>query len=149
MRYAGQAYEIRVPIELGDDGISDATVARAVDGFHELHERQYGYSYEGESQVELVNVGLTGFGRFERPSSAAGDADTRGWDELRKATRPVVVRQGADPVECGVYDRPLGGLDEPLRGPAIVEQYDSTVVVEDGWQATALPSGHLALDRIA
>jgi N-methylhydantoinase A len=48
-----------------------------------------------------------------------------------------------------VYDRPLGALREALPGPAIVEQYDSTVLVEDGWQATALQSGHLALDRVA
>jgi N-methylhydantoinase A len=148
MRYAGQAYEIRVPVEL-DGGLSDDSVAAAVRDFHAIHERQYGYSYEGESQVELVNVGITGFGRFERPRSRATEGERRGWEELRKATRPIVLAQGAAPMACGVHDRPTWALDEPLRGPAIVEQYDSTVVVEDGWQATALASGHLALDRVA
>ena len=149
MRYAGQAYEIRVPVQFDGVGLDAATVERAIDDFHTLHERHYGYSYEAESQVEVVNVGITGFGRFERPPGGAGRADQRAWDELRKETRPVVVAHGGEPVECGVYDRPLGALGEPLRGPAIVEQYDSTVLVEDGWQATALQSGHLALDRVA
>jgi len=149
MRYAGQAYEIRVPVELHGAHVAAATVERAIDSFHTLHERHYGYSYEGESQVEVVNVGITGFGRFERLAAGAGRADQHAWEELRKATRPVVVARGGEPVECGVYDRPLGALREALPGPAIVEQYDSTVLVEDGWQATALQSGHLALDRVA
>ncbi|MEA2382791.1 MAG: N-methylhydantoinase [Solirubrobacteraceae bacterium] len=149
MRYAGQAYEIRVPVALPGDGLSAEIVGTAVEDFHRLHERNYGYAYEGESQVELVNVGITGFGRLARPAGTPGEADERGWEQLRKATRPVVVTQGAEPVDCGVYDRPLGALAEPLAGPAIVEQYDSTVVVEDGWQATALGTGHLVLDRVA
>jgi len=149
MRYAGQAYEIRVQVQLSGDGVSAQTVQRAVDDFHALHERHYGYSYEGESRVELVNVGITGFGRFQRPPGGGRQAEQRSWDGLRKTTRPVVVAQGAAPVECSVYDRPLGALAGALGGPAIVEQYDSTIVVEDGWQATAVESGHLVMDRVA
>jgi N-methylhydantoinase A len=147
MRYAGQAYEIRVPITVNGGGLSDETVHGAVGQFHRIHEVQYGYAYEGESLVELVNVGVTGFGRFERPATRAADGEATSWHSLLKATRPVVTAHGAEPVDCGVYERPASALAEPLRGPAIVEQYDSTVVVEDGWQVTALPTGHLALDR--
>jgi N-methylhydantoinase A len=147
MRYAGQAYEIRVPITVNGGGLSDETVHGAVGQFHRIHEVQYGYAYEGESLVELVNVGVTGFGRFERPATRAAGGEATSWGSLLKATRPVVTAHGAEPVDCGVYERPASALAEPLRGPAIVEQYDSTVVVEDGWQVTALPTGHLALDR--
>src|SRR5690242_3390700 len=42
MRYAGQAYEIRVPAEVDGSGLGASAVERAVDDFHALHERNYG-----------------------------------------------------------------------------------------------------------
>ena len=148
MRYSGQAYEIRVPVPAEVTLISDAEITSAIRSFHEIHENQYGYSYEGEEYAELVNVGVTGFGRLGRPKPATGDSAVAGWDSLRKAERDVYSVANGGMTPCGVYDRPPAAADGPLVGPAIVEQYDSTLVIEEGWQATALPSGHLALDRV-
>jgi N-methylhydantoinase A len=147
LRYLGQAYEIRVPVA-PDRELDEAAVAEAIRDFHRLHEVQYGYSYEGEEQVELVNVGITGFGRLPRPTQDAGGVPDGDWESLRRSSRPVWSPSRAEFVECGVYERPSGGVVGSLAGPAIVEQYDSTLVVEESWQAKALPSGHLAVDRV-
>jgi N-methylhydantoinase A len=148
MRYSGQAYEIRVPVSANGGGLDGDSMARAIRDFHALHETQYGYSYEGEEHVELVNVGVTGFGRLPRPAGKQRDGGAGGWDALRKTGRGVWSAARGGFAECGVYERPAGAIEQRLAGPAIVEQYDSTLVIEHGWEATALPSGHLAVDRV-
>ncbi len=66
MRYAGQAYEIRIPLPA--DAAPIATRLRAaLDSFHHSHKDLYGYSYLGKQLVELVNVGVTGLGLLKRP----------------------------------------------------------------------------------
>jgi N-methylhydantoinase A/oxoprolinase/acetone carboxylase beta subunit len=51
MRYVGQAYELEVAI---DAPLSPARVGEAVRGFHQAHERVYGYA-RTEHPVEFVN----------------------------------------------------------------------------------------------
>jgi len=38
-------------------------------------------------------------------------------------------------------------VDEPLEGPAVIFQRDTTVLVPPGWRACAQPSGNLILAR--
>jgi N-methylhydantoinase A len=59
----------------------------------------------------------------------------------------MYVSSHGEMVECPVYERPDGALDGPLRGPAIVEQYDTTTVVDEGWSAVAAAGGRLILER--
>ena len=40
-----------------------------------------------------------------------------------------------------------GSVTEPVSGPAIVTQIDTTVTVPPGWTAAPLPSGSLLLTR--
>jgi N-methylhydantoinase A len=149
LRYSGQAYEIRVPIEVGGAGVDEPTARQAIADFHAAHQDQYGYSYQGEQPVELVNLGLTGIGVLTRPpASAAGAGASSTWDELRKGTRPVWSAQGNRFVECGIYDRPAGSVDAALAGPAVIEQYDSTLVVEEGWRVATNDIGQLSLERV-
>jgi N-methylhydantoinase A len=147
MRYSGQAYEIRVPVSINGDGASLEMLEGAVGAFHATHENQYGYSYAGEELVELVNIGVTGFGRLARPAREPDAEALPGWESLAKGERGVYGAAAGGLVPAGVYERPAGAVRGTLAGPAIIEQYDSTLVVEDGWHAEALPSGHLALTR--
>ncbi len=48
-------------------------------------------------------------------------------------------------VETCVYDRSRLKPGARLDGPAIVEQADTTTVIEPGWQAHVDPSGSLIL----
>jgi N-methylhydantoinase A len=49
--------------------------------------------------------------------------------------------------DCPVYDRTTAPAGQTLAGPAIVEQYDSTLVVDPGWTVTPNEFGHLVLAR--
>ncbi|RFU64950.1 hydantoinase/oxoprolinase family protein [Peribacillus glennii] len=146
MRYVGQAYEIRVPLSIVEGSIVD-TLADAIKGFHVAHEDQYGYSYENKSLVEIVNIGVTGFGQLAPPEQRPRQYSDRKWSDFLKFTRPLYINDLGDYVNCPVYDRPTEPISEMLSGPAVIEQYDTTTVVEPGWQVAVNEFGHLLITR--
>lgn len=113
-RYLGEAYEVSIPVGATFD------LGASVTAFHATHERAYGYSYPAGEVVEFVNWKVTGLGTIERPRLATPPATGTG--------RPVGQRAGYT-----LYDR----VDLPSGftafGPAIVEEYGSTTVVEQGF----------------
>jgi N-methylhydantoinase A len=145
LRYAGQAYEVRVPLNL--ERVPEEALAGAFAAFHVAHEDRYGFSYEGQEAVEVVNLGLTGFARLSRPLVDHEGAADESWEPFLKYRRPMFVRSRGEKVNCGVYERPEGAVTERLQGPAIVEQYDATTMVDEGWVARAVTGGSLILER--
>jgi N-methylhydantoinase A len=149
IRYAQQAYEIRVPLEENTHHLTAATFASAVKQFHAAHDDQYGYSYEGRQLTEVVNVGLTGFGLLRRPPLREQvQGASLDWDGALKYTRPVYDRAQGAMIDCPVYDRTSAPVGTDLAGPAVIEQYDATLFLDPGWSLAATEFGHLVLKRI-
>jgi N-methylhydantoinase A len=115
-RYLGEAHEIAVPAG------EPFQVTAAVAAFHDAHERIYGYAYRDRETVELVNWKVTGLGRIERPRREPPPPSGSG--------RAVGERDGFVVYRRG--DLPYGFR---TKGPAIVEEYSSTTVVEPGFTA--------------
>ncbi|MET3580012.1 N-methylhydantoinase A [Mesorhizobium robiniae] len=137
MRYAGQAYELRV--ELADDCKDALCVAEA---FHREHERIYGFR-DTESEIELGTARLAVVGvtsKISEPVIAAGT----GTPKLKAQRR--LFRKGAW-IEAGVYARSDFGAGDTIQGPAIIEQEDTTTVLLPGWAAKADATGNLHLER--
>jgi N-methylhydantoinase A len=132
VRYVGQAYEVRVA---APEGVVDgAYVEQVADAFHVDHRQLYGYDFRGDpdQQVEWVNLRVTGIGPI---------------------TRPEIPKLGASPVEAGrspvtrpvCFDADQGYVDTPIirradlgagdtfSGPAIVEEFGSTIPVHPGF----------------
>jgi N-methylhydantoinase A len=130
LRYAGQSYELRSALETP---IREAHVRQAVEVFHERHEQRYGHADPNEP-VEIVALRIRGAVPAEPLDLEAGaGADT----EVNAAvlgTRPVWFDADA-PVEAVTYARERLAPGHTLDGPAIVHQYDSTVVVPPHWHA--------------
>lgn len=145
LRYVGQAYELRVPMEAGTGGgLTEQALRRTIRRFHEMHDDQYGYQYEGREPVEVVNLGATGLGLFPRPR-LDGNTDGQGdWADARKDLRQCFVR-GSGYVDCPVYERSLAPVGPEIAGPAIIEQYDSTLFVDPGWTAHIDRVGQIVL----
>src|SRR5437870_4305396 len=125
MRYQGQSYELPVPL-MGRI-VTRGVVRSAVRDFHRIHQTKYGYSQSGKP-VEIVNVrsycrGKAGtiarvMGRFARKEG------------LPKSRR-VWFMDGRG-IECQVLQRDTLRLGTKGKGPCVVEDYDSTLVIPPG-----------------
>lgn len=144
LRYAGQAYEVRVPVTVLDATLGEAAVRNAIKAFHRAHDDRFGYEYEGRHPVEIVNIGGTGFGLFPPLVPAREERAAGSWSEARRSLRRGVFRTTGE-VDLPVYERSLAPLGVAVAGPCVIEQYDATLVVEPGWQAVLDAGGQVIL----
>jgi N-methylhydantoinase A len=145
LRYAGQAYELRVTVPLAGP-FSDQDLRKIFDGFHAVHEDRFGFTYHGETDVELVNHGVTGFGILPRPPLRRSPHPSAE-PGIVAARRDVFDRRTGTMVSAAIHDRLSLEAGTEVTGPAIIEQCDSTTVVERGWIAKPNELGHLVVTR--
>jgi N-methylhydantoinase A len=140
LRYAGQAFEVRVPIPEGK--VDDAFVAAVADAFHDAHEQLYGYAFRDDPRqpVEWVNLRVTGVGPIERPRLRELTPQEGGPERARTGVRPVFFD---DWVDTPVYWRADLAPDDEVTGPAIIEEFGSTVPLHPGFAATVDRFGNL------
>jgi len=134
LKYAGQSFDLTVDV----DGAFDPETARR--RFADAHETAYGYRMD--EPVHLVNCRVTA--TVSRPPPAL-DYDAGG--DARKATRDAVFADGVH--ETPVYDRPRLAPGRTIRGPAVVEENESTTVVPPEWTATVRGDGALVAETEA
>jgi N-methylhydantoinase A len=144
MRYGGQAYEVRLPIVM-ELSSTDECMRTAISGFHSAHQDLYGYSYEGRELVEIVNVGVTGLGLLQRPKIPKLKLTGKDAASAKRGTASVYFPQTSGKVDCPIYVRERLSAGNEIEGPAIIEQYDSTTVLNPGWTARADEWGCLVL----
>ncbi len=132
MRYAGQNYELNVPMpELSDD---DALLDGLMANFNQAYDRLYGYTAPEEA-VEIVTYRLEAYGTVEKPQFARHE--DAGPDASAAAMPPRKVYD----FETGVftlteiYDRDGLRPGNQIEGPAVIEQMDSTTFVLAGQRA--------------
>ncbi len=143
MRYAGQNYELAVP--LPDGPIDAATLDGLARGFADAHQRMYGFVAEGEPvQLVTFRVEATGLVRKAtlRRELAAG-ADASG---AIRAHRDVWLAEEGGNVRCPVYDRARLRSGNRFVGPAVVEQMDATTLVLPGMSARVDAFANLVLE---
>jgi N-methylhydantoinase A len=133
MRYARQSSELSIPA--GQDTLTPDVVARAEEQFHREHERSYGYCSRGE-QVQLVNLRLQARG-LERHNHLPAPSALRASTGKGAAERPVYFGPGQGWLTAPVLRRDAL-TQAPLKGPVIVEEYDTTIVVPLGATVQAL-----------
>jgi N-methylhydantoinase A len=132
MSYAGQIHSLRVPIEPG------WPAERFRDAFLEMYRQEFGNTL-GDIPVMVVNLRTIATGS-RRVSSAPASS--------RQASGPPEPRSRR-PVHCGGWhDTPIyrrGDLapGHHFDGPAVVEQTDTTTLVEPGMSVTVDAAGNL------
>lgn len=143
LRYFGQAFEVRV--EAPDGPIDEAFAERVAAAFHDAHERLYGYCYRDDRErhpLEWVNLRVTGVGPIQRPAlprlAAADGAPTA----AERGTRRVFFDEWMD---ATIITRDALRAGEAVAGPAIIEEFGSTVPVHPGFTVRVDDFGNLLL----
>jgi len=141
MRYAGQTHEIPVPLPAGRLGPDRYMALLAA--FETAYNALYTEVQEGRT-VETLNWRLTVSGplpqlQLQTPQPRAGAVQPKG-------ERPVYFPDGG--FRCTpVYDRYTLPMGTRLRGPAIIEERECTVVVAPGFTAEVDPYANVMLQR--
>ena len=144
IRYMGQGFELEVPVASGT--LNDKSLNKIYEEFHKIHTQIYGYS-QLESEMEIVNLRLTALARMPRPDLDKGETDLNVSSDVAKVgIRKVFFRDQA--IKTNVYDRSKLVPGNMIKGPAIIEQLDSTTVLWPDQTASVDRYLNLLLERI-
>jgi N-methylhydantoinase A len=145
LRYYGQAYEVRVDVPEGM--VTPELLATVADRFHDEHRALYDYDFREDprQEVEWVNLRVTGVGPIRKPEVREVDAGS-GAATARTGTRSVYFEEWVD---TPLYDRARLGAGDLVEGPAIFEEFSSTVPLHPGFTAAVDTFGNLVITRSA
>jgi N-methylhydantoinase A len=147
LRYAGQGYELRTPLDgLHAGRIAAATLKDARHRFDERHAQIHGHAAK-DRPVELVSYRLrvrVAVPKHE-PRAEPPGAPRRA-TPARKGERTVYF-EAATGVPATLYERDALDVGMTVAGPAIVEQFDATTVIPPLWRAEVDRYRNLILTR--
>jgi len=139
MCYAGQSFEIEVPLEVGWVEAGDR--ATILDAFHGRHEAVYAFSDE-QAEVQIMNLRLVVAGAIAKP-----------------VLKPLPKGQGPAPAAAEIeifheesrHRVPLherGSLlaGHRITGPCVIAQADTTCCLPEGFAGIVDRFGNLVLD---
>ena len=128
LRYAGQAFELTVPVE----GAGPLKPDQLATSFHEEHYRTYAHKAESEP-VEMVSLRIIAKVQVEEAGTLTPDINSR--EPGIPVSRPAYFG-----LQGGIQDTPVIARTDLIGtetvGPVIIEEYDSTIVVPPTWSAT-------------
>jgi len=130
--YIGQSYHLEVKLTARD-------AATIYDSFLAAHARVYGHSTNVPAKI--VNLRTV----HRSTAGAVAIAATRIAAPKPPSTRPIRVASGI--VQAAIWHRDAFTADTIVPGPAIIEQADTTTLVEPGWTARLASGDALILER--
>jgi N-methylhydantoinase A len=158
LRYFGQAFEVRVGVPEGP--VDAAVLAEVAARFHAEHTALYGYDFAGDptQQVEWVNLRVSGIGPIQRPeikrhdgggfeARSARTSTTGSADGGFEAQAPGRLHTSTTTTRQVCFDASEGYVESPVlwradlapgtavAGPAIIEEFGSTVPLHPGFTA--------------
>ncbi|MBI2840467.1 MAG: hydantoinase/oxoprolinase family protein [Acidobacteria bacterium] len=144
LRYLKQYHEVTLPV--GGELLAAGDWHAVVEAFHAEHDRLYGYQLKAQGTgLELINVRVRSLGRThppELPRLAPGGTDA---SNVRKGSRRALVPESGAFADVPVYDghRLLAG--NIIRGPALLERTDTTILVSAAYTARVDEAGSVVL----
>ena len=143
IRYAGQGYELEVPVSSGT--LTESEMRGVEERFHNAHTQMYGYASR-DRPIEAVNLRVTALTPLPQPALVPADLNGRPDPESARETHRNVYF-GGESVDTPIYHRSLLKPGDTVHGPAIIEQEDSTTVVWEGQTSTVDAYSNLLLER--
>jgi len=143
MRYVGQVHECTVEIDTFK--VDAKSIGKIVAAFHKRHEQLYTYS-EPHSVVEVVNIESTVYGVVEKPARMTIGKGVAP-EKAIKAHRDAVFSADGKRVKTPIYDGTPLSAGATIKGPAVIEEVTTTIVIEPGWTARLDASGSYLITR--
>lgn len=122
LRFAGQSFELAVPV---GGALNKGELAKIKQRFFDLYQARY-HRLSRDVPVEIVSWRVVVKG--PRPKTSIHFSKTSDKKAL-KGQRKVFMPEASGFVSCPVYDRYALTAGARLRGPAVIEEEESTAVV--------------------
>jgi N-methylhydantoinase A len=143
LRFEGQEHTVTVPLDprwLDDPA---ALLSGTRERFLAMHRQLYGHG-SAENPVEIVTCRCRAIGHVERPSLSRWPVET---PAQPSGSRRAFFRAAGGFTDTAVYDRERLARGQMVRGPAIIEEWTTTIGIPPGWEAVTDDLGNLVLQR--
>jgi N-methylhydantoinase A len=145
MRYAGQGWEIPVP--LPDEPFEDNAVCRLKELFRTNYQRFFGRAIGGLDDLEIEIVTWSVKATNERPAVERHQLATGG-----RIVNPTVTRAVFDPAvgstqTYAILERDTLGAGDRIVGPAVIVERETSTVVTTPFDAVIQSDGAILLIR--
>jgi N-methylhydantoinase A len=146
LRYTGQGYELRTPLEgLFVDRLTAASLHAVRERFDQRHAQIHGHAAK-ERPVEVVSYRLrvrVAVPKYE-PRAAMAPPSPRPAAAV-KGHRTISLNGAM--MQATLYERARLDIGATVAGVAIVEQFDATTLIPPDWSAQVDGYGNLILTR--
>lgn len=145
MRYRGQVHEIRVPLESKKLDHDELEVMKAE--FERRYNLRYGRgAAHGEAGIEARTYLVRGVGKLEKPQRRPQPLGSEGSEAAVIGTRNVFFKDRGF-LETSVVRREELRPGNLVRGPAVIEALDTTVLVHPGQVAKVDGWANLVIEQ--
>jgi N-methylhydantoinase A len=142
-RYYLQNIQIPCRFELDELTGEDSTFLRQ--RFEEAHRQRYNFELP-ESPLEIATVRVVGRGTIKGVSLVESE-DGAGDDASGAVLRNEQVYFGGEWLETPIYDRGKLRPGNAVAGPAVVQQDDTTTVIEPGYRGAVDRFGNILIEE--
>jgi N-methylhydantoinase A len=143
MRYVGQVHECTV--EIGQFADETKALERVKSAFHKRHEELYTYC-EPHNAVEVVNIESTLYGHVDKPQPPRVQKGLPP-AKAQVGRRKAIFAADGKLIDTPIYDGSKLGAGATIKGPAIIEEVTTTIVIEPRWSARLDVSGSYVISR--
>ncbi len=138
-RYEGQTHELNIKIDA--NRIDERTIKNFKVDFKERHNSEFGHAKEIDYPIEIVNIRIAVIIMVKKPIWPKIEEGT---DEARETgKRRVYLKYINDFVTIPIFRRDNLKAKHKIIGPAIIEQYDSTILIMKNQKGTVDEYGNL------
>jgi N-methylhydantoinase A/oxoprolinase/acetone carboxylase beta subunit len=139
--YVGQTYSVNVSLPAGDEALSKPLIRTL---FEKVYEVQYGRVYQ-DMDAQLMNLRLVAQSAAPKLNEGETARPVGRSSHALKGTRLAYSGEQGKYVEHAVYDRYRLASGVAFRGPAIIEERESTTVVDHGGRVSVDDNGALVI----
>jgi N-methylhydantoinase A len=142
MCYVGQSFDVNVPLP---DTLDLATMPEMIERFHERHTAIYGHA-DAKAAARLMTARVQIVGVTAKPE--VGHIAIDGLTRVASEADTRTVYENGQVWQARVFARAALQAGDAFRGPAVVEQYDTTTYVPDGFEVRVDPWLNLVGEKV-
>jgi N-methylhydantoinase A len=133
VRYKGQGWEITIPVG------RPASIDEISRAFEDRHISLYGFKMDLPIEIVIIRI----FAVIKRAKPGLPRPRRHGDTSPRGYRRAYIYNSWVD---APIYIRSELPEDARLRGPALIDEYDSTTVIPEGWEARVDVTGSIVVE---